>query len=115
MDQPYSAFADWLSKFHAAPGPIQALWLVAGPATILGLAWFVLRGMREIVGVALRGRLARGAWRGRLVYGVYQDDRGRWMVYWHGRQPEPVDWENPPPELIGRGTVVQGVFRRPQA
>jgi hypothetical protein len=45
---------------------------------------------------------------------VYQDAQGRWMVYWHGRAPEAVDWENPPPELIGRGTVVHGVFRRPE-
>ena len=46
---------------------------------------------------------------------MYQDPQGRWMVYRHGRKPEAVDWENPPPELIGRGTVIQGVFRRPEA
>ncbi|WP_262297214.1 hypothetical protein [Microvirga sesbaniae] len=46
-----------------------------------------------------------GGWRGLLVYRVSQDDRGRWMVDWRGRTPE----------LIGRGTVVQGVVRRPQA
>jgi hypothetical protein len=112
MDQPYSPFADWLSKFHASPEPIQALWLVAVPATVLGLAWLVLRGVRDIVG-GWRG--GRGAWRGHLVYGVYQDAQGRWMVYWHGRQPQAVDWENPPPELVGRGHVIQGVFRRPEA
>jgi hypothetical protein len=35
------------------------------------------------------------------------------MVYWHGRKPQEIDCENPPPELIGRGHVIQGVFRRP--
>jgi hypothetical protein len=113
MDQPYSPFADWLSKFHAWSEPIQALWLIAIPVTVLGLAWIVLRGLRDFVGLARRER-GRSGWRGHLVYGVYQDPEGRWMVYWHGRAPQPVDWENPPPELIGRGTVVQGVFRRPE-
>jgi hypothetical protein len=115
MDQPYSPFADWLSKFHAAPEPIQALWLVAVPATLLGLAWLVLRGVREIVDLSRGERPSCCEWRGHLVYGVYQDAQGRWMVYWHGRAPQPVDWENPPPELIGRGSVIQGVFRRPEA
>jgi hypothetical protein len=76
--------------------------------TLLGLAWLVMRGVRDIVGPSRGGR---GAWRGHLVYGVYQDPQGRWMVYWHGRQPQPVDWENPPPELIGRGHGI----RRPEA
>jgi len=98
------------------------------PATLLGLAWLVTRGVGDLVGPARRERHWRGQsgwrghgewsgpgeWRGHLIYGVYQDDQGRWMVYWHGRKPEPVDWENPPPELVGRGTVVQGVFRRPE-
>jgi hypothetical protein len=114
MDQPYSAWADWLSKFQASPESIQALWLVAMPATLLGLAWIVLRGIREIVGLT-RGERGHSGWRGQLVYGVYQDSQGRWMVYWHGRAPQAVDWENPPPELIGRGSVIQGVFRRPDA
>jgi hypothetical protein len=119
MDQPYSPFADWLSKFHAWPEPIQALWLVSMPLTVLGLAWIVLRGLRDLVALARRERAhsewrGHSGWRGHLVYGVYQDPEGRWMVYWHGRKPQPVDWENPPPELIGRGTVVQGVFRRPE-
>ncbi|MEE1610344.1 hypothetical protein [Microvirga sp. CF3016] len=108
MDQPYSPFADWLSKFHTWSESIQALWLVAVPATVLGLTWLVLRGVREIIS------FSRGE-RGHLVYGVYQDPEGRWMVYWHGRTPQAVDWENPPPELIGRGSVIQGVFRRPDA
>jgi len=109
MDQPYSLWADWLSKFHTWPELIQALWLVAIPATVLGMTWLVLRGLRDLIPT-----LSRGHWHGHLIYGVYQDDEGRWMVYWHGRKPEPVDWENPPPELVGRGTAVQGVFRRPE-
>jgi hypothetical protein len=37
MEQPYSAFADWLSKFHTWPESIQALWLLSVPLTVLGL------------------------------------------------------------------------------
>ncbi|MGO4524855.1 hypothetical protein AB4097_08325 [Microvirga sp. 2MCAF35] len=109
MDQPYSLWADWLSKFHTWSEFIQALWLVAIPVTVLGLAWLALRGIRDLIPA-----LSRREWRGHLIYGVYQDPQGRWMVYWHDRQPQEVDWTNPPPELIGRGQVVQGVFRRPQ-
>jgi hypothetical protein len=70
----------------------------------------VLRALSDLIGLARRER----RWRGHLVYGVYQDGQGRWMVYRHGRKPQEIDWANPPPELIGRGTVVQGVFRRPE-
>jgi hypothetical protein len=109
MDQPYSAWADWLSKFHTWPEFIQALWLVSVPLTLIGVTWLVMRGLRDLIGL----KRAKRHWRGHLIYGVYQDPQGRWMVYWHGRQPEAVDWTNPPPELIGRGQGVQGVFRRP--
>jgi len=108
--QAYSVVADILSKFHTAPDWIQALWLVMVPVTVLGLAWLVTRGLAGMIPL-----LARRHWRGHLIYGVYQDPQGRWMVYWHGRKPQAIDWENPPPELIGRGTVIQGVFRRPEA
>jgi len=112
MDQPYSLWADGLSKFQSSSEAIQALWLVAVPVTLLGLAWLALRGACDLIGLARRERRRE---RGHLIYGVYQDAQGRWMVYWHGRAPEAVDWENPPPELIGRGHVIQGVFRRPEA
>jgi hypothetical protein len=115
MDQPYSLWADGLSKFQSSSDPIQALWLVAIPVTLLGLAWLVMRGIGDLFRLSRGERLSRREWRGHLVYGVYQDPQGRWMVYWHGRQPQAVDWENPPPELIGRGHVIQGVFRRPEA
>ncbi|WP_114947228.1 hypothetical protein [Microvirga calopogonii] len=112
MDQPYSAWADWLSKFHTWPELIQALWLVSLPLTLIGVTWLLMRGLRDLI-PALSRRPSQ--WRGHLIYGVYQDPQGRWMVYWHDRQPQEVDWTNPPPELIGRGQVVQGVFRRPEA
>ena len=41
MDQPYSPFADWLSKFHTSSEPIQALWIVAFVTLVLGLAYFL--------------------------------------------------------------------------
>jgi hypothetical protein len=48
-DQPYSPFADWLSKFYLVSEPIQALWIVALSATVLGVTWIVMRGLREIL------------------------------------------------------------------
>jgi hypothetical protein len=41
MDPSYSAFADWLSKVHTAPPLIQALWILAGPATLVGIAFCI--------------------------------------------------------------------------
>lgn len=105
MDQPYSAWADWLNKCHSSSECIQALWLVTIPVTLLGLAWIVLHGIRAFA------RQDRGT----LIYGVYQDRCGRWMVYRHGRKPQEVDWTNPPPGLIGPAAVIQGVFGRPEA
>ena len=117
MDQPYSAWADWLSKFHTWPEFIQGLWLVSVPLSLIGVTWLVMRGLRDLVRLSRGERDWRGhgAWRGHLIYGVYQDPQGRWMVYWHDRQPQEVDCTNPPPELVGRGQVVQGMFRRPEA
>jgi hypothetical protein len=63
MDQPYSLWADWLSKFQSSSEAIQALWLVAVPATLLGLAWLALWTVRDLVGLARRER----HWRGHLV------------------------------------------------
>jgi len=75
------------------------------PVTVLGVTWLVTRALKDLV-----PRLHK---RGILIYGVYQDAQGRWMVYWHGRKPQVLDWENPPPELIGQGTVIQGMWRKP--
>ncbi|MCB8820021.1 hypothetical protein [Microvirga rosea] len=49
MDQPYSIVADLLSKFQSASEPIQALWLLVMPPTLLGMTWLVMRGLRDIV------------------------------------------------------------------
>ena len=49
MDQPYSAWADWLNKFHTSSEWIQALWLVTGATTVLGVTWLVMRGLCEII------------------------------------------------------------------
>ena len=104
MDQHYSFWADLLSKFQTSSPFIQALGLTMPLLTLLALialAWVVLHAPHR-------------HWRGTLIYGVYQDERGRWMTYWHGRQPQEIDWTNPPPELIGRGHVIRGVFRKPE-
>jgi hypothetical protein len=49
--EPYSAWADWLNKFHTASEGIQALWIVAGAVTVLGVTWVVMRGVVEVVRV----------------------------------------------------------------
>jgi len=90
MDQPYSAWADWLSKFHTWPESIQALWLLAVPATLLGMTWLVMRGVAEIV------------W-------IFRGDRIRPTIRRHVSEPEAIDRENPPGPT-GGGAVVQGGF-----
>jgi hypothetical protein len=54
----YNAFADMLAKFHTSPAIIQALWLVAVPATLVGVTWCLSGVLREAIR-ALSGR--RGA------------------------------------------------------
>lgn len=98
--QDYSAFADLLNKFHNAAPAIQALWLLVVPATILGVAWLALRAAREIA-ASLAPR-AEPFPKNLLVYGVVQDEHGRWHVIRHGHPPQPVDWRNPPPGLLPR-------------
>src|SRR3954462_5083675 len=92
MDQPYSPFADWLSKFYLASEPIQALWIVALSATVLGVTWIVMRGVGEIV----------GSWGGRprgpeeLNYGVCQNAEGRHgVIYLLRSQQNEVDRIDP--------------------
>ncbi len=58
MDQPYSFLADGLSKFHMASEPIQALWILAGVATILGVTWLTARAAVEIARIRHHSRLA---------------------------------------------------------
>ena len=49
--EPYSAWADWLNKFHTASETIQALWIVASAVTVIGVTWVVTRGVVEVVRV----------------------------------------------------------------
>jgi hypothetical protein len=108
MDQPYSFLADWLSKFHMASEPIQALWIVALSATVLGVTWIVMRGVREVAA----GRPGRANDGGELHYGVYQDAQARWVDS-HGRIAAEVDWTDRPGEFIGRETgTVPRVVRK---
>jgi hypothetical protein len=93
MNLPYSVWADLLAKFHTSPEWIQALWLVAIPALILGVTWCVTRLVKDIAVAAL------GIRQGQLIYGVYQDEQGRWLVYRNGREAAELDWRHPPREL----------------
>jgi hypothetical protein len=58
---PYSAIVDALDKFYAASEPIQALWVVALTAMVLGVTRIVMRGVREIVAVVSRPAREAGA------------------------------------------------------
>jgi hypothetical protein len=81
---PYSPFADWLSKFHMASEPIQALWIVALAAVALGFCWSLAAPLR----FWLAARRPRGGPGGELIYGVYRDPDGRMLVYLDGRVRE---------------------------
>ncbi len=74
MDQPYSFWADLLSKFHTAPEWIQALWLLMVPVTLLGVTGLVMRGLR-----------------GHLVHSVVRDAQGRWVVYRREQEAQQID------------------------
>jgi hypothetical protein len=83
MDQPYRFGADLLSKFHTASEPIQALWILALAVVFLG----TLRTLTIPLRLWLAQRPARPATitpRGELLYGVYRDAEGRWLVYAEG-------------------------------
>jgi len=107
MHQPYSVVAGWLSKFHTWSGFIQALWLVAVPVTVLGAAWILMRGLRDLIRPTRHGR-------GHLIYGVYQDAQGHWVVYRHGGPPQEIARQALPLELIGRENVTGCVFHGPE-
>ncbi len=76
MDQPYSPFADWLSKFHTSSEPIQALWIVALAAVAVSFVWSLTASLRLWL-----VRRHRAEPLGELIYGVYRDGEGRWVVY----------------------------------
>ncbi|PVE20426.1 hypothetical protein DC522_32405 [Microvirga sp. KLBC 81] len=82
MDQPYSVWADGLSKFHAAPVWIQALWIIAGTACTLS----ALHTVRTIIVAALRRGRDPGI---ELVYGICRDHTGRLMIYPELKQEKP--------------------------
>ncbi|MBM6595845.1 hypothetical protein [Microvirga pudoricolor] len=69
--EPYSAWADALSKFHTASEPIQALCIVALAATIIGVTWCMARVLRDVV----RALAGQGA-----AYVIALDGQGRWVV-----------------------------------
>jgi len=94
MDQPYSVWADWLSKFHTSSTLIQALWIVA--ATAMGLA--ALHTVKVVAVAALRRMRDPEI---ELVYGICRDRSGRLMVY-----PEPKE-----PRLLPEPMPAEG--RRP--
>ena len=54
---PTTPCADWLAKFHTSSEPIQALWIVAIAATVIGLAYFA----KEIILAALHPHRHSGA------------------------------------------------------
>src|SRR5215212_11044195 len=81
---PYSPLADWLSKFHTASEPIQALWIVAIVVVALGIVWAFTLPLRVWLSALRERGERRGAEGGELVYGVYRDGQGRWLVYAEG-------------------------------
>src|SRR3954469_522588 len=74
---PYSFAADLLSKFHTSPDWIQALWLIAVPALIFGLA-FLLKEM--VLALARRSRPDPGD----LIYSIHRDAEGGFRLVQHG-------------------------------
>jgi hypothetical protein len=101
--QPYSPFADWLSKFHTASEPIQALWIVAIVVVALAAVWALT--------LPLRFWLAGSRMRGELVYGVYRDRQGRWLVYADG-EARALDG---PAERVERVLLERGYAGEPGA
>ena len=108
MDQPYSVFADWLSKFHASSDWIQALWILAGPACLVGVAWSLAWAARELAALRIRRYAAQpedpqpGTLQGWPIYAIYHGTDGRWMFYVHGAVRElraDETPQGPPPRL----------------
>jgi len=107
MDQPYSAWADCLSKFHTWSEFIQALWLVSVPVTLLGMTWITMRGTRDILQAARRD----GSYPRDRVDEYAQD---RIVLDPRERRPALFGREGPPPELIEHRAVLQRATRNPQ-
>ena len=87
----YNAFADMLAKFHTSSEWIKTLWLLAVPATIVGITWCVADVAKTAIAALAGGRERRPS-RQRpptLVDGFTQE--------WPARLPGRVDeWEIAP-------------------
>lgn len=95
MDPSYSAFADWLSKVQTAPPLIQALWILAGPATIVGIGVCVAWAAREIAALRARALRAAAELEGFPLYAIYRTPEGRWMLLTHGKVREMGEGDPP--------------------
>jgi hypothetical protein len=82
---PYSPFADWLSKFHMASEPIQALWILALTLMVLAICWSLTAPLRLWL-----TRRERSVPQGELVLGVFREPNGRLVVHGdgHARAPD---------------------------
>ena len=78
----YSVVADLLNKFHTSPEWIQALWIVAVPASL----WVVSWGLRELLALLLK----RPHPPGELMYSVYHNSDHEILVYMHNNMTEIV-------------------------
>jgi hypothetical protein len=88
MNEPYSFWADLLSKFHTAPEAIQALWVIAVTA-------FAIAALHAITTIIIAVLKRKSDPEIELVYGICRDRTGRLMVY-----PEPKkEGSSPMPSL----------------
>jgi hypothetical protein len=51
VEQPYSVWADWLSKFHTWPEGVQALWVVGLTVTALGVIAGATRVLVAVIAI----------------------------------------------------------------
>jgi hypothetical protein len=89
MGPPYSAWADWLDKFHTSSDWIQALWLVSGSLTALGVTWLVMRAIRDIVCAVLM-RNAR-----KSTLGMLRQDPQRRVPAYAQEEPARIEEHRP--------------------
>jgi hypothetical protein len=108
MNQPYSLVADWLDTFQTSSEWIQALWILAGPASLVGVAWSIVWAAREIATLRIRREASQpegpqpGTLEGWPIYAIYRGTDGRWMFYVHGAVRElraDETPQEPPPRL----------------
>jgi hypothetical protein len=95
--EPYSLAADLLSKFHTSPEWIQALWLIAIPALIFGLAYL----LKEMVVALARTRDRPPE---TLLYTIHRQDDDL-LVIRHGHDALALDNESLTAPAHGRERV----------